>query len=272
MSLNLLLDVRPLPFGWHDRATFLECPRKFFYEYRSGAAREAVPARVRDLMVHAGVAHHYVRKQRVQQGKDPDQYATPEEAVRSYARLHGDMGEAELEGVLCAVQEYAQEYREEPWEVIAVAEVGEVEINGRTYRDRVDLAYRDAQNQVWFMDTRSSRRLSRSKASYLSMSGQMHGYRHIGHALFGDAFAGVRLNFVSPGRSPGFLRMDLPPASGASRSFGSTLKYADDGIAKCDAEAASKGASPHAWPPVGLPSICWSRPGPCPHLEKCQWD
>ena len=98
MAEQRILFTGPSPRGWHRLQTVLECPQKFAWEYRWGRegydAAERVAAHMnvpkeepdkpglnRGTLLHLGLAHYYARLREQQNGRDPELYLKPEDAI-----------------------------------------------------------------------------------------------------------------------------------------------------------------------------------------------
>ena len=81
------------------------------------------------------------------------------------------------------------------------------------------------------------------------------------------AIGGMILNQVQHAEPHKFARITLPPAPNLIQRFPQIVKDAEDEIASLEAS----GRRFNEYPMAANELTCYSRYGPCPHMEKCQW-
>jgi hypothetical protein len=258
-------------WGWHATELALRCPRLFAYTYRTGQKREETssPPLLKGSLVHQGLAHHYRRKQEVQQGGDPETWATPEDAIDDCATKLGAHAPQYAALAKDTVARYAMHWANERLEVMAVEEVFGSEIGGWRYTQRLDLVVREADGKVWIYDHKTTGRITRDVATRYTLSGQFIGMHNFGSRVYGDDFGGVKLNMIEVGDNGigGFKRQMPDPAPGAIRAFPLTVLHARERVAELD----RSGIPPEAWPQTLSEQTCVTAYGTCQFFEKCRW-
>jgi hypothetical protein len=263
-----ILVTGPSPRGWHRLQQVLECPAKYAWGYLDPdkEEKERDPL-VKGSLIHLGLAHHYQRLMESQQGRDPELYYTPKEAIRLYADLAGGLSEKWADLACEVIDAYLEKYRQENWTILAVESLADGQIGGHRFTGRFDLVYRDRQGRVWVVDHKTTSRLDSSQREFYSISGQMHGYRLLAQQRYGNDLAGMRINMIQHTGNIKFQRFDLSPAPHMLREFPKTVDFAEKLIQKWTEHS----KDPRDWPMVTSELVCWHRYGRCPHLEKCKW-
>jgi len=263
-----ILVTGPSPRGWHRLQQVLECPAKYAWGYLDPdkEKKERDPL-VKGSLIHLGLAHHYQRLMESQQGRDPDLYYTPKEAIRLYADIAGGLS-AKWADLACEVIDtYLERYRQENWTILAVESLADGQIGGYRFTGRFDLVYRDRQGRVWVVDHKTTTRIDSSQRQFYSISGQMMGYRLLARQQYGADLAGIRINMIQHTGTMKFQRFDLSPAPHMLREFPRTVAFAEKLIQKWTEHS----TDPRDWPMVTSELVCWHRYGRCDHLEKCKW-
>ena len=275
MSERLLLFTGPSSRGWHRIQTFLECPQRYAYEYEgrrtTGAAAkddsdDAVPL-VRGSLLHLGLAQHYSQMREYQQGRDPARFYDPAEAIEILADAKGGLWKSEAPEILRCVEAYQQYWAHEDFKVLHVEELFQSEFHGYPFTGRLDLVVEDRQGKVWIIDHKGTSFLSDKHRQFYSMSGQMHAYRWLAAATYGDRIAGVRVNLVQHTKVFKFQRVDTEPAPHLFKRFPEIVKYAEQEIERL------KGLNlpVNEWPMAATELTCFHRYGKCKFAERCKW-
>lgn len=266
-------------WGWHATELALRCPQLFAYHHRIPAAErggesgDRAPL-LKGSLVHQGLAHHYARVQSAQEGRDPEEWATPDVAIEACAEK---LGKGALPYVALAqsvVRAYAAHHAAESLEVMHVEEVFAAEIGGYRFTQRFDLVARDASGRVVILDHKTTGRIDAKVPQRYVLSGQFLGMLNFGRSIWGDEFGGVRLNLIELGGddgwrtgSPKFSRVPVDPAPHALRLFPITVKHARDRIHALDAA----GTDPWEWPKALSEQTCITAYGKCDGYELCRW-
>ena len=263
-----ILFTGPSPRGWHRLQQVLECPAKYAWGYLDPAKdqTERDPL-VKGSLIHLGLAHHYQRMMETQQGRDPEVYYPPKEAIRVYADIAQGLSLKWADLACEVVDAYRKHYRNERREILAVEQLADGQIGGHRFTGRWDLVYRDRQKRIWVEDHKTTVRFSGQQRKFYSTSGQMLGYKTLAQQQFGSDFAGIRLNMIQHTGDIKFARFNLSPAPHMLREFPKTVQFAERLIA----EHSARSKDPRDWPMVNSELVCWHRYGACPHLEKCKW-
>jgi hypothetical protein len=262
-----ILFTGPSPRGWHRLQQVLECDAKYAWSYLAPKEEVQRPPLVKGSILHMGLAHHYQRLMETQQGRDPDVYFTPAEAIAVLCHLQGGLYkefEAMTQECMAA---YLQRHGHEKWDILAVETMVDGFIGGFRFTGRFDLVYRDTSGRVWVVDHKTTVRIDSKQRKFYSISGQMLGYRLLAQQVYGKELAGVRLNLIQHTGTFKFERCDVSPAPHMLRQFPLTVKAAEERIAM----GRARSLDPRDWPMAASELVCWHRYGACDHLEKCKW-
>jgi hypothetical protein len=258
-------------WGWHATESALRCPQLFAYHHRipglSFGDREPL---LKGSLVHQGLAHYYARLQSSQQGRDPEEWATPDAAIDACAE---ELGRASLPFVDLAkqvVREYAAHYAVDTLTVLHVEEVFTATIGGRTFTQRLDLVARGSTGRVYIIDHKTTGRIASIGKRY-TLSGQFLGMEMFGRECFGAEFGGVMANLIQLPQKVGdrcqFERMAANAAPHAQRGFTLTVLHARERIEALDAS----GLDPWEWPKTLSEQVCIGAYGPCDGFDLCRW-
>lgn len=275
--MNKIVDPGPSPHGWHKLQTALQCGRKVWYyldDKEKDLPRQMTVPLIRGSLGHLGLAQFFSRLYNEQRGLDPDEYASPEYAIRysveqnGYPHWHTDLA-------INVVREYAAQYRKR-WRVVAVEKVLFGRVEGWPYTQRADLIVFDEYlGKYLIVDHKVVTRLpSGSPARYI-LSGQFLGYGMFGRELWGDQYGGTYINMIS---APNKIKEDftdpelydfrlikVEPTPGADPVFRRTLIKANKILDEVrEQDITEVPGSFHE-------NICTTQYGRCPHFGRCQW-
>lgn len=260
-------------WGWHATEVALRCPRLFAYTYRvkdeNGEDGDR-PALLKGSLVHQGLAHHYARLESIQHGRDPEEWATPDDAIEDCARKLGRHAGQYVETAKRTVRDYVRQWSGEKLEVLHVEEVFASDIGGYRFTQRFDLVVREASGKVWIYDHKTTGRLSQGVAERYTLSGQFLGMASFGSRIWGDEFGGVKINLIQlpdGPRNTEFSRRTPDPAPGALKSFPLTVLHARERIDALD----KSGLPPAEWPMVMSEQVCITAYGRCEHFDRCRF-
>ena len=270
MPTPILLDAGPSPRGWHRLQLFLECPQRFAFRHRDGEKvrddSHPSPPLATGSLIHVGLAHHYARMQARQQGRDPDAYYEPTDAVAALVTAKGEGWAPFMATAQHAVEAYIAQYLSEKRTILHVEEVFEADFGGNLLTARVDLVFEDARGKVWFEDHKTTGRIDAKQPLFYAVSGQVLAYRWIGQAVYGERFGGVSLNMVQTDGTK-FARPGLDPAPALMARFPRVVVETEARIAALDAE----GRACEDWPRSPTELVCYHRYGACDFIERCKW-
>jgi hypothetical protein len=274
-----VLLTGPSPRGWHRLQQFLECPQKFAWHYRFGRDSEGkllsgedepnnAPPLVKGSLIHLGLAHHYARMRETQQGRDPELYLTPADAMDLVSETNGPEWTKWKSLATDCTLAYIEHYAEEKMKILRVEEMMEGTFGGYRFTGRLDLVTEDSRGRVWAWDHKTTGRIQSKQQQFYSVSGQLIGYQWLARGAFGEKFAGMRVNLVQHGH--GDFRFERPrmlQAPALYNRFPQTVVDAEQGIAALD----SSGRDHDHWPAAMNEMTCYGRYGACRHLEQCKW-
>lgn len=281
---RILIDSGPSPLSLHRIALFLLCPMLYALTYIAPPEKRLSSKRrpfVRGGLAHVGAAHHYMRMMQRQQGKDPDEYYTPAEAIELRAATllldhPQQMVDHEKRTALAMLDAYAkyEPVEMDSMEILAVEQVVYFELTHpftgmkRWYTQRIDLLYREkATAKKIILDHKSTASHNVNTFSGFAPSLQMQGFRWWGPQLFGGEYGGVKVNVL--GAEPPYKveRRSLPGAPMLVRRFPTTVLDAETAIERLIAE----GRPYDQWPPASNELVCVHRYGRCEAWEPCLW-
>lgn len=258
-------------WGWHATEIALRCPRLFAYHYRMPKTDEEGdrPALLKGSLIHQGLAHHYARRQSMQEGRDPDEWAAVDVAMDACAEKLGRHALQYLDLTKRVVQQYAAHWAHERLDVLHVEEIFKADIEGYRFTQRFDLVVREADRKIWIVDHKTSGRLGSTVAERYTLSGQFLGMATFGSMVWGDEFGGVKLNLIEIGENKPcrFARQTPDPAPSALKSFPLTVLHARQTIARLDAS----GIAPMDWPMTLSEQTCITAYGRCDHFDRCRF-
>ncbi len=264
-----LLSTGPSPRGWHRLQLMLECPQKWAYKYKLDLDEDrsnAAPL-VKGSMMHLALAHHYMRIQAVQEGKNPEEWMHPVPALKAIAIQNGPEWAEHVDNLVKCYEAYCLQWLDESFEVLAVEKMAYAKIGEHVLTGRFDLVFRDRQGKVWICDHKTTGRLQANQKKYYSISGQLVGYSYMGHQIYGEDFGGMILNQVQHRNPFKFARLRLPPAPNLLKRFPQVVDDAEKRIKELE----DSGRPYDQWPMAINELTCYSRYGPCPHMERCKW-
>lgn len=186
------------------------------------------------------------------------------------------VGVAWIERCISLFKFYELFYRTEVVEVLHVEEVlttnfktpakwaSGIEVSKHT--QRIDAAWRERDGRVYFVDHKTTGRLSKDSITKYTLSGQFIGLAHLGREMYGKEFGGVKVNFLSFGDMK-FMRAPMDPTPDALRNLGTTILEARERVAKWR----ERGVPPEQWPQTLSEQACVTSYGPCKYFNACQW-
>ena len=269
-------------YGWHATEIALRCPQLFAYHYRCGSGARLAGERhalIRGSLVHAGLAHHYIRMQNWQNGSDPNEWATPEAAIIDCAdklRAEGEVSAMEyVPAATAIVAAYQQHYATEKLTILSVEEVFTSEIGGHKFTQRFDLVAQRPDGKVYIFDHKTTGFLSSKLPERYTLSGQFLGMANFGQRLYGTDFGGVVINLIAcgaayelaPPTKIDFSREPPNPAPQSQRLFSLSVLHARERIEQLD----RSGLDPWNWPKTLSEQVCVTAYGKCEGYELCRW-
>ncbi len=271
---KLLLYTGPSSRGWHRLQLFLECPQRYAWTYEvpkgSGSSQESkedAPQLVRGSLLHLGLAQHYSQMREYQQGRNPELYYDPDEAIRILADAKGGVWAEEAPNIIQCVDAYREFWATESFKILHVEELFEGTFEGYPLTGRLDLVIEDRAGKVWVIDHKGTGFLSDEQRQFYSMSGQMHAYRWLAGMKYGDRLAGVRLNLIQHTNEYKFKRVDTEPAPHMLNAFPRVVKDTEEAIERLRAS----GRPYNEWPMSMTELTCFHRYGKCQFAERCKW-
>ena len=263
-----LLQTGPSPRGWHRLQLMIECPQKWAYRYKMDLDQRTDSAPlIKGSMMHLALAHHYMRIQARQQGTDPDEWMTPWDALEAICEKEGEAWAVHLDNIGRCYEAYCLQWIDEQLEIIAVEKMAYAKIGDHMFTGRFDLIYRDKRGKVWICDHKTTTRIQPTQKKFYGISGQLIGYAYLGHQIYGAAFGGMILNQIQHKNPFKFNRMVLPPAPNLLKRFPQVVEDTEKRIAELEAS----GRPFDQWPLAINELTCYSRYGPCTHLDRCKW-
>ena len=282
----LVIFTGPSPRGWHRLQMAAECLQRYAWGYESGPRKDISkkPPLAIGTLIHLALAQHYSRMKQEQEGKNPNEFMDPIEAVKLVAQVQGI--EEHVGNVTETYEAYSQRY----WQDLHERRIFAVEVlfDGRLeptspmelladclsdepewYRltGRVDLMFYDLGERLWAEDHKSSSRLTKRHKEYFAISGQMLGYETICRQKHPELH-GFKINLIQHAgqKTPSFDRLSLPPRPALEAQFVDRACDIERAIARCKAE----GRPVDQWPKAMSELTCYHRYGPCDYIDQCR--
>lgn len=214
-----LIYTGPSPYSGHAIDGFLKCPQYWVLKYgikdltwQNEAESDTSPALVMGTMGHQGLGLYYRRMQAVQEGQNPEEWATPIEGVRALA-CKGGLYLSSLSTVIEGIKQYLTRYEHnEAFTVLGVdgdgasmliGEIDGVDIDGVTPvkfkisrgADIVVQSKRDG--KIYVFDHKWVGNIKPQTLLRYAGDGQFLDYQWIGKQIWGEKFGGVILNLAA---------------------------------------------------------------------------
>jgi len=265
-----IMFTGPSPRGWHRLQKAAECLQQYAWAYENGPREDISkkPPLAIGSLLHLALAQWYSRMKQEQEGKNPNEYMDPIEAVRFIADLQGIS--KHVPNVAQTFRAYEQRY----WQDINTRRIVAVEVlyDGTVgkYRltGRLDLMYEDLAGFLWAEDHKTTGRLTKKHKEFFAISGQMLGYEHIVRQK-NPRLAGFKINLIQHAGSqdPKFERITLPARPALSKQFVARAIDIEESIERVKAE----GRPVDEWPKAMSELTCYHRYGPCDYIDKCRF-
>ena len=217
-----IFEGGPSGQGSSDWASWFYCPFKAYASEHSLGGKDSSEALDLGSAVHQVEAHHYLRLKARQEGRDPDEWLPPLEAVPA-AIAKGVLNPltpaalASIEPIYLSCHNPNQTQGKRVVEVEAVMpiELGKLYYPGHPkhgqpirYAPRVDLVEEDSQG-IWMVDHKKAARPSQATIEAYSNHMQFILLAAIGHAYYGEKFRGVKLHLIKSEPPYGHDWLDL---------------------------------------------------------------
>jgi len=278
MTKPILLDAGPSERGWHRLESGARCLRLYAYRQVLGMSFPLSEGLVKGSLLHIGLAHHYRRRQARQQGEDPNQWYSPEEAIEKLADLSAVNCKSHIESelwlthaqpIVQACRAYVRYYLlpDLNWKILDV----ENELRARVgkerwlFTQRADLIAEDPSGRVWIWDHKSCYRIASKTLRPHILSGQMLGYQMFGRQIYKERFGGVLVNRVKLRTPYQFDRSQVEAAPAALARFSKNIVQIENRIAEYENRPFNE------WPGAYSDLVCTHKYGQCDAFEVCQW-
>ena len=283
----LVIFTGPSARGWHRLQNAAECLQKYAWGYENGPRKDISkkPPLAIGSLIHLALAQFYGRMKNEQEGRNPNEYMDPYEAVRFIAELQGN--EKHTPNVVETFQAYEKHY----WQDINTRRIVAVEtlcdgnlLDGLTPEEqavalgyprelfrltgRVDLVYEDLGGLLWAEDHKSTSRLTKRHQEYFGVSGQLLGYEFLIRQNNPD-LAGFKINLVQHAghAEPRFERITLPRRPKLEEQFVARAVDIELSIQRTKEENRPVGE----WPKAMSELTCYHRYGACDYIDQCRF-
>jgi tetrahydromethanopterin S-methyltransferase subunit G len=269
----LVIFTGPSPRGWHRLQMAAECLQKYAWSYENGPRKDISkkPPLAIGSLLHLALAQFYARMKQEQEGKNPNEYMDPAEAVRLVARVQDT--EKHVKNVLATFRAYEQRYWQDinTRRIVAVETLYDGTVGPFRLTGRLDLMYEDLGGRLWAEDHKTSGRLTKKHKEYFAVSGQMLGYEHIVRQQ-NPALAGFKVNLIQhtghdATNDPKFERVTLPARPALSAQFVERAIDIERSIERTKAE----GRAVDEWPKAMSELVCYHRYGACDYIDQCRF-
>jgi len=277
--------------GWSYYGKWSECHRAWAFDNLYPPAKNT-PTHARGAslgtFVHALMARHYLIEMGVPQ-------PTVDEVVE--ANREG-MSDEDVRLGLSRYREYVANFSTDDWTPVQVEEELMIGIvrdrplgtgprsvrvvpahspGSVLYTSRLDLVVIDATGRIWIVDHKTAARVYPGSGKDYSMSGQVHGFYHLGRAHFGEQFAGVIINFIQTHAGTKFVRKEpfAAPQMVQDHPWNVVVKASEiqQTVRMVEDRGRAEGRAPDGWDfdTASSPMICVSKWGECPFLLPCRF-
>ena len=163
-----LLNAGPSERGWHGFETAARCPRLYAWQKVEGIQFPYTDPLVRGSLFHMGLAHYYAQKKEEAEGRDPEFYYSPSDAVRLLAEKEAEKSDPNIAAlwtvaapeIIEVVDDYIRHYKHCRWKVIDVEKEmrANIPLGDSTFlfTQRVDLIVEETDGRIWFVDHKSA--------------------------------------------------------------------------------------------------------------------
>jgi hypothetical protein len=276
-----IIFTGPSPRGWHRLQQAAECLQRYAWGYENGPKEDISkkPPLAIGSLIHLSLAQHYAKMKEEQEGRNPNEFMDPVEAVRLVAEVQGN--EKHVPNVVQTYEDYRRRY----WQDINQRRIVAVEVlydgtldptpeeakaGEPSYRltGRLDLMFEDMGGRLIASDHKSTGRLKKAHKDYFAVSGQMLGYAHIVRQKHPD-LASFEINLIQhagQGETK-FQRIFLPRRPALEAQFVARARDIEKSIERMQAE----GRPVDQWPKVMSELGCYHRYGACDHIDKCMY-
>ena len=275
----------PSPRGWHRLQQAAECLQRYAWSYENGPKEDISkkPPLAIGSLIHLALAQWYSRMKQEQEGKNPNEFMDPVEAVRLVAQVQGN------EKHVANVVETFHNYRKRYWQDLNNRRIVAVEVlydgtldpgpmealaGEKSYRltGRLDLMYEDLGGRLIASDHKTTGRLTKRHKEYFAVSGQMLGYAHIVRQKHPD-LASFEINLIQHAGQGDtkFERIFLPRRPALEAQFVARARDIEKSIELMQAEMAAGKRKVDEWPKVMSELGCYHRYGACDHIDKCMY-
>ena len=280
--MKILLDSGPSPKSLHRLALWLRCKALYAFTYLAPPEMQPKKRRAalnRGSLTHLGAAHAYTRAKTVEEGGDPEQFYTAEEAIgikagQLMANEPPPLIEVERNTALSVLKAYERQVALDldRYRIVEVEKIVWFQVNGVWYTQRLDLLLEDRATGLYYItDHKSSAHPTENTFSGFAPTLQMQGYRWWGPQMFKDRFGGLFVNVLGIEKNADGTQRNtvdrrlIEPAPKLVARFPQTLMDIEREIAFYAAEN-----RPYdLYPPVSDEVVCMHRYGKCEAWDLC---
>jgi hypothetical protein len=254
----------------------MTCIRAAGLRYVLGWPGDSSDASEKGSLGHVAAAHYYRRMQARQQGDDPDQWYTPEEAMEKACEDHPKWGKhyGQIRSTFDRyVAHYPNEYKEIT--VLHVEEIAGVqlfdEVTGSHYHHtRLDLVYlRNSDLTVRICDHKFVGHPNRRHAEEYGRDAQFVFLNILGRTYFGGSFGGCELNLIGVDgkKFARFSQATLPAIPDRIRDLPRSIGWARMAFDFWK----QSGVHPTRWPTSTHMHACRNRFAVCAYRNTCDF-
>lgn len=219
-------------------------------------------------LFHLAAAQRYERMRLKSLGQDPEIMYPPLEAVELIAPAKG--WSRHLPRVRRTWKLYELEYATERMHVVAVEQLADYTLRGK-YRitGRFDLVLEDSNGLIWIWDHKTTAHFKSFLVQAYAVSLQFQTYHWLGRQMYGDRFAGMRLNFVQHGDSPDevrFERRTAPTYPDRQRLYEDTVEHREETVRQLALKR-----DIDEWPRANNRGACFAYGRKCPFFDRCNY-
>ena len=294
-ALKILLDTPPSPYSMHRLDDWMRCRRYYAFRHIAKETNPGNKAQSRGSTVHIVLSHAGARAREEREGRNPNRYYTPEEAIEQVIeKRREEMGEVNIPNAravaLRVVKDIVPELRvrfRTVERVLTVEEPFQFDIRGPAtgrvwrYQQRPDLTSDDG-GGVSITEYKSTTVAAKGTTfTRYSHTFQFTAYRWWGPKMWPNRFRGALIGVVDIAegmeedatgkkvlKRAVIKREKIEPAPKLVAGFEWLAERAELEIERALQEW---GTDPFAYTPSLNEQVCITSYGRCPYWELCSW-
>ena len=279
-----IFEGGPSGQGSSDWASWFYCPFKAYAREHSLGGKDSSEALDLGSAVHQVEAHHYLRLKARQEGRDPDEWLPPLEAVPA-AIAKGVLNPltpaalASIEPIYLACHNPNQTRGKKviAAEAILAIELGTLNCHGHPkhgepiiYAPRGDLTEEDENGGIWLSDHKTAGNPSQATIQAYSNHMQFIMLAAIGEAHYGGKFKGVKLHLIKTSAPYGHDWIPIPITKFQVEAMLWNFQHVAHQRARFELDILNGDLNPLHLPRAVNEQVCQGRYSRCSAFDLCR--